>query len=550
MFHHGGTFLLLLALCLPLSRCASPNVLSSQYPLDLEKRLAPNETLMAQERVQRRSIERTRLTYALQNFDSESDLLDVETEPSDVHHPFWLFEWNQLSHYQVAICCFVLFAAGVLCAAGGIGGGGIYVTVLMVAGKLSVADAVPLSKAIVFFGSISSLILNVRKKSNDNQAQSLIDYNLCRLVVPSSLLGTFLGVFFNRHLPSWLILAVLALVLFCITLSVGRTTWKQYMEECSFLKPPDVWQAAANAGKDPRAANVGAAELGVEGKQVAEKALEADAVRSKMLDTPKNTGPMRSRFTTLDLVIAFSMLTIVVVFGMFRYHAGDCLRASPPDRAQACNHPSCFWLGHGTMETWMQNPTIAQFIRSFSFAFPLCFCLAVGLYYISLLVAVEGWKVKESLQYSCMAIFTGCLAGLVGIGGGLIFSPFFLIMGVEPAVAVATSSTCVIFTSSSTSMQYLLTDRVIMSLTVVYGVVNLIASYAGTSFTHFLQDKFATRKSYISLIVGAGVFISMVLSIIKLVSHLEASLADHSAAAHGAASAADQVALSKAAVGG
>ena len=50
-------------------------------------------------------------------------------------------------------------------------------------------------------------------------------------------------------------------------------------------------------------------------------------------------------------------------------------------------------------------------------------------------------------------------AGLVGIGGqeikvaglhgarlcagGLIFSPFFLLMGVDPSVAVATSSTCV-----------------------------------------------------------------------------------------------------------
>ena len=61
-------------------------------------------------------------------------------------------------------------AAGVLCAAGGIGGGGIYVTVLMVAGGLRVRDAVPLSKSVVFIGSIASLILNLRR---------LVDTNVC-----------------------------------------------------------------------------------------------------------------------------------------------------------------------------------------------------------------------------------------------------------------------------------------------------------------------------------------------------------------------------------
>merc|ERR1719183_3349776 len=96
-------------------------------------------------------------------------------------------------------------------------------------------------------------------------------------------------------------------------------------------------------------------------------------------------------------------------------------------------------------------------------------------------IAKEGWNMREVALYQFMGVSTGCLAGLVGIGGGLIFSPFFLIMGIEPSVAVATSSTCVIFTSSSTTMQYMLTDRIIMVLTVVYGIANLLASYCGTA---------------------------------------------------------------------
>merc|ERR1719189_2270831 len=101
-----------------------------------------------------------------------------------------------------------------------------------------------------------------------------------------------------------------------------------------------------------------------------------------------------------------------------------------------------------------------------------------------------GWDRKQVFSYQAMAVFTGCFAGLVGVGGGLIFSPFFLVMGMDPAVSVATSSTCVLFTSSSTTAQYLLEDRVIMSLALVYGLATTVASYCGTSLVHMVQDQF------------------------------------------------------------
>merc|ERR1719223_1749858 len=102
----------------------------------------------------------------------------------------------------------------------------------------------------------------------------------------------------------------------------------------------------------------------------------------------------------------------------------------------------------------------------------------------------EGWNLSGVIAYQLMGALTGMLAGLVGVGGGLIFAPFFLLSGLDPPIAVATSSTCVIFTSSSTTMQYLFTDRIVMSLALVYGFVNLLASYGGTIFVHYLTDTF------------------------------------------------------------
>merc|ERR1719270_1788433 len=129
----------------------------------------------------------------------------------------------------------------------------------------------------------------------------------------------------------------------------------------------------------------------------------------------------------------------------------------------------------------------------------------------------KQWRLGDVISYQFMGVFTGCFAGLVGVGGGLIFSPFFLAMGMDPAMAVATSSTCVLFTSSSTTIQYLFTDRVIMSLALVYGIVTLVASWLGTSLVHKLQDTFQGRRSYITLVVAVAVGLSAALSFEKFV---------------------------------
>jgi len=51
---------------------------------------------------------------------------------------------------------------------------------------------------------------------------------------------------------------------------------------------------------------------------------------------------------------------------------------------------------------------------------------------------------------------SGILAGLLGIGGGLILGPLLLELGLHPIVSTATTNFLVLFTSSSTSIQFFL----------------------------------------------------------------------------------------------
>lgn len=477
-------------------------------------------------------------------FTSGRGILGETVPQGNLRHPFWHFEGQQLARFQAYICCVVLFMASVLCAAGGIGGGGIYVTVLMVAGKMGLTDAVPLSKAIVFFGSMSSWVLNSRKLvSWETKRETAIDYNICRLVVPGSLSGTLIGVILNRSLPNWVILAVLCFILVFITLSVGWTTVKLYLQEKAqdiedereeAVVAAEVARSRAAKPTAPLAVPPTALPAVKETEPEARPVPEADTLSNlvqkqtslgggkslrRLSRRPSMNAPditrMRNKLLWTDILTALGVLFTVITAGVLRFHSGECFHADPAVQRHVCRHPVVFWLGSGTLQAWMEHGHADTVIKICTIVIPFCLCILAEVYYARLLIRHERWRLKEVCTYCIVATITGCLSGLVGIGGGLIFSPFFLISGVHPSVAVATSSTCVIFTSASTSLQYLLTDRIIVSLTVVYGSISLIASYLGTSFVNFLEVRFWGRKSYVSGIVFMGVLVSTALSIFK-----------------------------------
>lgn len=59
-------------------------------------------------------------------------------------------------------------------------------------------------------------------------------------------------------------------------------------------------------------------------------------------------------------------------------------------------------------------------------------------------------------KFPLYGFFSGVLAGLLGIGGGLILGPLLLELGLHPVVSTATTNFLVLFTSSSTSIQFIL----------------------------------------------------------------------------------------------
>jgi uncharacterized membrane protein YfcA len=102
------------------------------------------------------------------------------------------------------------------------------------------------------------------------------------------------------------------------------------------------------------------------------------------------------------------------------------------------------------------------------------------------------------------------MAGLLGIGGGLILGPLLLELGLHPIVSTATSNFLVLFTSSSTSIQFILLGMMNVDFGIACTLASTIGSYIGTVLIQKLIEK-TKRSSYLIFSLGIVLGLSTLL---------------------------------------
>jgi hypothetical protein len=359
-----------------------------------------------------------------------------------------------------------------------------------------------------------------------------------------------MGVFLNNILPGKLIIGLLCVILIGIMIMLCRTGYEQHCKE----KEADAQAAAAQEAEDgdggekpvadeaarireklaPGAPGGGPGDASEGSTHEGDAQSSAGSAAGGAGETTKRKDvkncPDADIMPNTEVALAVSMLLCIIVCGVFHFWAEACANFDWVGE-KPCHNPIAQVITFGQAIP-MKRAGILAGMGTGAMIVAICYCTVIGVICVHRLVSSNqiygsfhnfdslGHDHSKSVMagYVGMSLVTGALAGLVGIGGGLIFSPVFIMMKVDTHIAVATSATCVIFTSCSTTFQYLFSDRIIVALVFSFCIPHLFAAYTGTKLVHYIQDNYGTKKSWITWIVALGVGISCILAITKFFS--------------------------------
>ena len=118
---------------------------------------------------------------------------------------------------------------------GGIGGGGIVVPLVMAFFNFNTKHSIAISGLSIFLSSLTRYVYNF-KQMHPQKETVVIDYGLAIVMLPTVLMGSFLGVLINVTFPPIILQIVLTLLLAMIAIQSGRKGVEIFKKENVALK--------------------------------------------------------------------------------------------------------------------------------------------------------------------------------------------------------------------------------------------------------------------------------------------------------------------------
>ncbi|KAE9452672.1 hypothetical protein C3L33_15421, partial [Rhododendron williamsianum] len=332
----------------------------------------------------------------------------------------------------VVISGVLCFLAAAISNAGGIGGGGLFITILTLVARLDLKTASSFSAFMVTGGSAANVMYHMISASPKNGGKSLIDYDICFLSEPVMVLGVSIGVMCNVMFPEWLITILCSAFLAWSTFKTSKCgvgKWKLETEERK-KKGCGLVGIGGNCGGNGVEINK---ESGLSGNVVG---LESRLVvvgqdgnfGGKGLEINKESG------LSGNVVGLESRLVVVGQDGNF---GGKGLEINKESGLTGK-------LG-GLMDKTLVKPCEVGYWILSSMEIPLALSFTTWILYkrgslqqqttndLEKEEQTRGEPTRE-LIFPVMALLAGVLGGVFGIGGGMLLSPFFLQLGIAPEV--------------------------------------------------------------------------------------------------------------------
>jgi len=134
------------------------------------------------------------------------------------------------------------------------------------------------------------------------------------------------------------------------------------------------------------------------------------------------------------------------------------------------------------------------------------------------------WTTWLLLKTGLLCTTGGVAAGFLGVGGGMVIAPVYLSIGMTPMVATTTATFMILFTSTSTTTQFIVFKRLQYSFALWYAATGFVSSIIGQLVLQVLIKKYG-KQSYVAFFLAFVVFVSLIFFVVLAVS----SIVNHNA---------------------
>lgn len=322
-----------------------------------------------------------------------------EDEPLDPLFPLTLKDYFGFS-------CAV--AGLMLAAGGGIGGGGLLVPIYILILDFPVKHAIPLASVTVLGGAIANNILTAPKKHPDHPSRPVIDWDLLLQLEPMTILGALIGVELNEILPD---VALVVLLLILLSFVAYKTIAKaNKLHEQETMAKSNEKEEKALLEQD--AIEATSANCYGTVKQIS-KTINGH-VKPVAVSHEPSFGNFEKHEAWLDAVKLTGLFCITTTLNLLK---GGTEAGGGPLGLAVCG-ATCFWVVE-----------VAMLLLIVLFAVAMRFSILNRIGSGGPVISDIEWNERNTISYPAMAIVAGLVAGLFGVGGGIIKGPLMLALG-------------------------------------------------------------------------------------------------------------------------
>jgi len=426
--------------------------------------------------------------------------------------------------FGAALCAALAMSAG-------IGGGGLFVPLLILVLHKSVSMATSMSQCLIAGAALAGLIYNLDQR-HPSRDRPLIDVSLVLFLAPLQMAGALFGNVLNRILPPLTLIIVMVIVLSISDAKTIRKGWQ-------------LWQKESSLNFNVSTESPGNQKMLIE--------------TENFNITPKKRIFQRwADYVLIKAGIKMSprMYYLRPCFQPYFKERDEDLELVPlTQRAQdqyvtktmlfmkkESRHNMRYWLVLGAV--WIITLMLI-FVRGGKgahsiFGVPFCGTIywlvstvaILGLPVVSLLmlrrlvdeseekqgcgyVFAEGdvvWTRKTGTKLAVVTVLAGIVAGLIGIGGGMVVGPILLELGFNPQVSSALTATNVLMSSSTVGMLVLMAGTAPQDEALFFAAICFLGAYFGKNFLGKLIKRLG-KTSLIIFILG-GVILLAILAVI------------------------------------